>query len=224
MAITQRETVLRQALATSGVIVPPPVEESGDLYAQVAKQSYDYNYDIELARFPWGFAVERAKLMPFRDLGNESPGFRYRYEIPDKVLFLWDVYIDTPSFSTSSLDTYNYPQITFPFVSAPKHLRGLAEAVNGGLESNAKQFNIFYTHKNKIPEGKLSVPFISLLTEAVRLDVKMAKSADASVLSFHNKRKEDGRKMSHNLASVENQRAKKVDLTPLVKEIRGLPR
>ena len=222
MADTQREQVLRQALTRAGLYTDGPVTGTEDQAILVANQSYDFNFDRELENFPWGFATKRDTLSPDQDLGIQGRGFRYRYEIPKQVRFLWDIYLDSPSFDVGSLSVFYRPQISLPLIQTPGHLRGVAEAVDGGIESDAECINIFFTKKGKIDEGRLSGPFIKILTDTIVLDLKEWKGSDASVLSYHNKRKKEGRTKAHGQGSIENQRIKSVEWTPLVKRLMSL--
>jgi len=221
----QREKILAQSLMRAGILISDSVEESSDQAAKVAKQSYDFNFNQELGRFPWGFASERSTLGdPVADRGLSSEGFRYRFEIPKEVRCLWDIYLSTPSFDVNALENFYRPQISLPLIQTPGHLRGIAEVLNGGIESDSQELLIFYTHRREIDENLFSVPFIDILTNSIVLDLKEWKVSDASVLSYHSKRKKEGRDAGHYLGSVENQRIKSVAYTPLVQRMMRLPR
>lgn len=154
--------IINTGLTNAGKAPLVSLDEGSEI-AKVAEVQYQSNLEELLSMAPWNFSTKRALLVRLDETPVES--YRYLYEIPSDVHFIWDIY--NKSFSVDGVNYFErgarYSQIPYPLIAGYTFLDKQAEVIGGRIASNFSSLSIFYTPKRKFDVSHSNPQFQTIL-------------------------------------------------------------
>ena len=114
----------------------------------------------------------------------------YKYRVPGDVLYAWKIYPDKRDY-TSYGDYYyatrTYVYYTFPLQTGSGLIDSVGEFIGGEIHSDYAQLYLFYTKSGKIKPSGFTQQFVTLLINALELDLRKSKDDDTDKLELISK-------------------------------------
>ena len=184
---------------------------------------YDMAYQALLALFPWHFATRRRQMT--RKPAGANSGYSYRYTPPSDVLYIWEFAQDQSNytnFGSAYNSSISIAYITVPLTSGTRLSSGVGEIIEQEIYSNFSQLWVFYTHSGAIEETAYTQQFVSLLVNALELDLSKAAAVDTDKLQTLERLHELKQDAQLRDQSIENKTTGKIPQARIVQRLQNL--